>query len=101
MNGEKLYTDVVFSDKAIKFSIPSVTIKKVTPKGKKLTLKWKKVKNVSGYVIYLQKANGKYKAVKTIKNNKTFKYVYGKFSAKKYKAVKIKAYVLYNGKKYF
>jgi len=71
--------------------------------GKKVTVKWKKVKDADGYIIYRKDGNKTYKKIKTVKNtvlsyvdqvskNKTYKYkirayrnsdgkkVYGKYS---------------------
>ena len=44
-------------------------------KGRKAVLKWKKVKNADGYVVYrATKKNGKYKKIKTIKKAGTVRF---------------------------
>jgi uncharacterized protein YjdB len=70
----------------------------------RLSISWKKVKGVAGYDIFLSRCDhdGKkssLKKVKTIKGNKTFKWV--KSGLKKglaYKA-RVKAYIIVDGKK--
>ena len=48
---------------------------KVSKKGKRAKLSWSKVNTASGYKIYRATSkNGKYKLIKTVKGNKTFKY---------------------------
>ena len=69
-------------------------------KGRKAVLKWKKVKNADGYVVYrATKKNGKYAAVKTINKGKTVTFTNKKLKKGKTYYYKIKAYKKVNGKK--
>jgi hypothetical protein len=69
-------------------------------KGKKAVLKWKKIKNADGYVVYrATKKNGKYKAVKTIKKAKTVTFTDTKLKKGTTYYYKVKAYKKVNGKK--
>ena len=52
-----------------------VKIKSAKKKGKKVTLKWKKISDAAGYVVYMKTNSGKFKAVKTVKKAKTVKAV--------------------------
>lgn len=78
---------------------PKTPIITVSKSGGKAKLSWKKQENVSGYVIYrAYSKNGKYKAVKTIKGNKTFTYKdKNTYKGNKY-YYKVKSYVKVNGK---
>lgn len=69
-------------------------------KGRKAVLKWKKVKNADGYVVYrATKKNGKYAAVKTITKAKTTTFTNKNLKKGKTYYYKIKAYKKVNGKK--
>lgn len=69
-------------------------------KGKKAVLKWKKVKDADGYVVYrATKKNGKYKAVKTIKSAKTVKFTNSKLKKGKTYYYKVQAYKVIDKKK--
>lgn len=69
-------------------------------KGRKAVLKWKKVKNADGYVVYrATKKNGKYAAVKTINKGKTVTFTNKNLKKGKTYYYKIKAYKKVNGKK--
>ena len=69
---------------------------KATPACSKVTLKWKKQKNVTGYEIYVStKKNGKYKKVKTVKTNKAVL----KLKLGKTRYYKARAYVTVGKKK--
>ena len=74
-----------------------VTIKSVKSKAKKkATLKWKKVKNANGYVIYQVKKSGKkttYKKVATVKKGSNTSYTIKKLKSKKTYKFVMKAYV--------
>jgi hypothetical protein len=69
-----------------------VTGVKLKSSGKKMNLSWKKVKNTKGYQVYAgKKKNGKYTLVKTLKKGTTLKTSVKK--NKKYKYIKVRAYV--------
>ena len=74
-------------------------------KGKKVRLTWKKVKGVSGFVVYQAKSKkGKYKKVATVKKPKARKWKSKKLrKIKKGKKVfyKMRTYTKVNGKKVF
>lgn len=70
----------------------SAPVLKVKAQKKKASLSWDKVKNASGYVIYMATAkNGKYKKVATVKGG-TLKYTKKKLKTNKKYYFKIKAY---------
>lgn len=74
-------------------------IRKITKKGKKITLKWKKVSNAKGYVIYrATNKNGPYSAVKTIGKNSTLKWTNKKLKKKKTYYYKICSYRVVYGR---
>ena len=77
-----------------------VKIKSAKKKGKKAVVKWKKISDAAGYVIYMKTGSGKFKKVKTIKKAKTVKYSKKLKSGKTYK-FKIRAYKLDNGEKVY
>ena len=70
-----------------------VKIKSAKKKGKKVTLKWKKISDAAGYVVYMKTNSGKFKAVKTVKKAKTVKAVISLKEGNKY-SFKIRAYKL-------
>ncbi len=72
---------------------------KAIGKDKKVTLKWNKVENADGYLIYGGRNSKNYKLIKTIKNGSKQKYTVK--NLKKGKAYKygIKAYKLVDGEK--
>lgn len=74
----------------------SLTITKLS--SRKVRLSWNKVKNASGYIIYMQTGNGSYKKVGTVKNT-----TFTKWSLKKGKTYrfKIKAYKTIDKKTYY
>ena len=70
----------------------SAPVLKVKAQKKKASLSWDKVKNASGYVIYMATAkNGKYKKVTAVKGG-TLKYTKKKLKTNKKYYFKIKAY---------
>ena len=82
---------------AAKTTTKKVTVKKQTAKvkagKKKLTVTWKKDKNVSGYQIQIAtKKNFKGAKTYTVKSYKTYKKVIKKLKAKKKYFVKVRAY---------
>ncbi len=72
---------------------------KAVRKNKKIKLKWNKVENADGYLIYGSRINKSYKLIKTIKDGSKHKYTVK--NPKKGKAYKyrVKAYKLVNGEK--
>ena len=76
----------------VNVSKPVVT-KSAKKKGKKVTLKWKKISDAAGYVVYMKTNSGKFKAVKTVKKAKTVKAVISLKKGNKY-SFKIRAYKL-------
>jgi len=75
---------------------------KLTAGSKKATVKWSKVSEASGYVIYrsTKKSSG-YKAIKTVKSGSTVKYVNKKLKKGKKYYYKVRAYKTVNGKKVY
>ena len=66
---------------------------------RKITVTWKKIKGATGYKIYqATKKKGKYKIVKTIKRQKTTKYVKKKLRKGKKYFYKVKALRMIGGK---
>lgn len=75
---------------------------KVSKKGKSAKLSWSKVNTASGYKIYRATSkNGKYKLIKTVKGNKTFKYTDKKVYKKTRYYYYVKAYATKNKKQYY
>lgn len=69
---------------------------------KKATISWGKTDGANGYKIYrATKKNGKYKAVKTIKKQRTVKYVDKKVKKNKRYYYKVRAYKNVGGKKVY
>ena len=65
-----------------------------------IKLSWKRVQSASGYQIAIKTGRkGRYKIIKTIKQNKTVTYTKKKLKAGKKYYVKIRAYKAINGKK--
>ena len=74
-------------------------ISKIKKKGKKISLKWTKVQNARGYVIYrATNKNGPYVAVKTIGKNSTLKWTNKKLKKKKTYYYKICSYRVVYGR---
>ena len=89
-------SDTTATKPAVK-PVKKVTVKKQTAKvkagKKKLTVTWKKDKNVSGYQIKIAtKKNFKGAKTYTVKSYKTYKKVIKKLKAKKKYFVKVRAY---------
>ena len=91
--------DKVIATCTVNVSKPVVTkpakvkIKSAKKKGKKVTLKWKKISDAAGYVVYMKTNSGKFKAVKTVKKAKTVKAFISLKKGNKY-SFKIRAYKL-------
>lgn len=90
-------SDAITATKPSVKPVKKVTVKKQTAKvkagKKKLTVTWKKDKNVSGYQIKIAtKKNFKGAKTYTVKSYKTYKKVIKKLKAKKKYFVKVRAY---------
>ena len=81
---------------------PSKPSIKVSAGTKQVKVSWKKVKGVSGYVVYrsTKKSSG-YKKVKTIKKASTTSYTNKNLKSKKKYYYKVRAYKTVNGKKVY
>ena len=77
------------------------TISTASFSGKKITLKWNKVKNATGYKIYMAKGKNSYSLYKTIIGNTKLKYTTGNLSRGTTYHFYIKSYKKVNGKFYF
>ena len=77
----------------------AVTVKSVTVKKGKITLKWKKDKSVSGYIIYRStKKNGTYKRIANVKGASKTSFTNTKVTSGKKYYYKIRSYKRVNGK---
>ena len=87
----------------VTYSTPKASIKSVTSGSKKLTLKWKKLKGISGYQIVTatNKKFTKNKKVTTVKSKKMTKATIKKLKRKKTYYVKMRGYITVNGTKYY
>ena len=92
-DGKVVATCTVNVSKPVVTKPAKVKIKSATKKGKKVTLKWKKISDAAGYVVYMKTNSGKFKAVKTVKKAKTVKAVISLKKGNKY-SFKIRAYKL-------
>ena len=92
-DGKVVATCTVNVSKPIVTKPAKVKIKSAKKKGKKVTLKWKKISDAAGYVVYMKTNSGKFKAVKTVKKAKTVKAVISLKKGNKY-SFKIRAYKL-------
>lgn len=89
INGKKYYGQ--WSDKAYLFTQPEVS--KLSIKGKKLTIKWKKISGVTSYDVYAStKKNKGYTKVKTVNSKKSSVTI---TKIKKTKINKKKTYYVY------
>jgi len=91
--------DVTYNFKVSYTKTPAKpTITKISSKKKTTTIKWKKVANATGYKVFAKVGkNGKYKVVKTIKNNKTVSFTHKKLKKGKTYYYKVQAYTTKNG----
>lgn len=80
-------------------TVPSVS----SAAGKRqVTVKWKKVSCISGYVVYRSTSkSGKYKAIKTVKSSKATKYTNKKLKKGKRYYYKVRAYKTVKGKRIY
>lgn len=92
-DGKVVATCTVNVSKPVVTKPAKVKIKAAKKKGKKVTLKWKKISDAAGYVVYMKTNSGKFKAVKTVKKAKTVKAVISLKKGNKY-SFKIRAYKL-------
>ena len=92
-DGKVVATCTVNVSKPVVTKPAKVKIKSAKKKGKKVTLKWKKISDAAGYVVYMKTNSGKFKAVKTVKKAKTVKAVISLKKENKY-SFKIRAYKL-------
>lgn len=92
-DGKVVVTCTVNVSKPVVTKPAKVKIKSAKKKGKKVTLKWKKISDAAGYVVYMKTNSGKFKAVKTVKKAKTVKAVISLKKGNKY-SFKIRAYKL-------
>ena len=92
-DGKVVATCTVNVSKPVVTKPAKVKIKSAKKKGKKVTLKWKKISDTAGYVVYMKTNSGKFKAVKTVKKAKTVKAVISLKKGNKY-SFKIRAYKL-------
>ncbi len=70
-------------------------------KGKKIQLKWKKIKKIAGYQIKYSKKSSFAAAKKVTVGKKVKKYTTKKLKKKKNYYVKMRCYIIYNNKKYY
>lgn len=92
-DGKVVATCTVNVSKPVVTKPAKVKIKSAKKKGKKITLKWKKISDAAGYVVYMKTNSGKFKAVKTVKKAKKVKAVISLKKGNKY-SFKIRAYKL-------
>lgn len=92
-DGKVVATCTVNVSKPVVTKPAKVKIKSAKKKGKKVILKWKKISDAAGYVVYMKTNSGKFKAVKTVKKAKTVKAVISLKKGNKY-SFKIRAYKL-------
>lgn len=92
-DGKVVATWTVNVSKPVVTKPAKVKIKSAKKKGKKVTLKWKKISDAAGYVVYMKTNSGKFKAVKTVKKAKKVKAVISLKKGNKY-SFKIRAYKL-------
>lgn len=92
-DGKVVATCTVNVSKPVVTKPAKVKIKSAKKKGKKVTLKWKKISDAAGYVVYMKTNFGKFKAVKTVKKAKKVKAVISLKKGNKY-SFKIRAYKL-------
>lgn len=92
-DGKVIATCTVNVSKPVVTKPAKVKIKSAKKKGKKVTLKWKKISDAAGYVVYMKTNSGKFKAVKTVKKAKKVKAVISLKKGNKYSFI-IRAYKL-------
>lgn len=84
--------------KTFKILPPKAAVSKISRARHSISLKWKKINGVSGYQIAFRKMGpNKYKYYNTTANTKKFT----KLKSKKYHQMKVRAYKIIDGKKYY
>lgn len=87
--------------KAFKIIPRKTTISSASFNVKKITLKWNKVGNATGYKIYMAKGNNTYFLYKTIKGTSVLKYTTPNLNRGKTYHFFIRAYKIVNNKTYY
>ena len=93
---------IVVAESSVAFaaSLKTPKIKSATAKSStSISVKWKKVSGVSGYIIYQKKGNGNYKKVKVIEDDDSTSYTKKNLSSATKYSYKVKAYKVRKGKK--
>lgn len=93
-------TDIVKETKPVKNLIVT-NIKKIKTKKKKLTITWKRKKKISGYQIQVSRTKGFKKALKKRVKASNNKIVFKKLKSKKRYYVRIRTYIVLDGKKVY
>ncbi|MCR5429946.1 MAG: hypothetical protein K6E58_01790 [Eubacterium sp.] len=70
-------------------------------KGKKIKVKWKKIKNIAGYQLRYSRKSSFASAKKLTLANTVKSYTTGKLKKKKTYYLKMRCYIVYNNKKYY
>ena len=84
-----------------KVALPRVSFTSVKRTGTNAKLKWKKVNGISGYEIYRKNSGSSFKKAKTVSNPSALTWTSKKVSKKKATKYKVRAFVIYNGKKVY
>lgn len=83
-------------------SVKAIKITSVKAKSKtSVTIKWKKVSGVKGYVIYQKKSGGSYKKIATVKGGSKVSYTKKSLKSGTKYYYKIKTYKVVKGKKVY
>ena len=73
-DGKIIATCTVNVSKPVVTKPAKVKIKSAKKKGKKVTLKWKKISDAAGYVVYMKTNSGKFKAVISLKKGNKYSF---------------------------
>ena len=73
-DGKVVATCTVNVSKPVVTKPAKVKIKSAKKKGKKVTLKWKKISDAAGYVVYMKTNSGKFKAVISLKEGNKYSF---------------------------
>lgn len=103
VQNSSLWSQTTYSFMVYKNNNPNSTkITSISGGKQKISLKWKKSSDATGYEIYRStKKSGTYKKIKIIKSRNTLKYTNSKLKKGKRYYYKIRAYKTVNGKKYY
>jgi hypothetical protein len=97
----QLFSDKKANDKKVTVKKPKTPTFTLTSGKKRITVKWNKVSDASGYQIFRStKINGPYELKKTITNKNTVKFIDINLKKSKY-FYKIKSFATINGKREF